>query len=54
VDAQSFSSGKIIFSPYNGARYYKTKKVALNIEAGHHTRNVGLSFKFSVKKFGEP
>lgn len=46
VDAQSFSSGKIIFSPYIGARYYITKKLALNIEAGQHTGNVGLSFKF--------
>ncbi|MES2517677.1 MAG: hypothetical protein V4585_06195 [Bacteroidota bacterium] len=33
-------------SPYVGAKYYVTKKVSLNIEAGQYTGNVGLGFKF--------
>lgn len=43
---QGFNQNQFIFSPYVGARYYVTKKVALNIEVGQHTGNVGLSFKF--------
>jgi hypothetical protein len=46
VEGQSFSNGKMIFSPYIGARYYLTKKVALNLELGQYTGNAGLSFKF--------
>jgi hypothetical protein len=42
----SYHPDNIIFSPYVGARYYVTKKVALNLEVGQHTGSVGLSFKF--------
>ena len=38
--------GKMIFNPYIGARYYFTKKVAINLEASQYTGNIGLSFKF--------
>jgi hypothetical protein len=41
-----YSQNKFILSPYIGARYYVTKKVALNLEVGQYTGNVGLSFKF--------
>ena len=46
VEIRSFSNGKMILSPYIGARYYVTKKVALNLELGQQTGNAGLSFKF--------
>ena len=46
VAASSFSNGNVILSPYVGARYYVTKKVAINLEAGQYTGSVGLSFKF--------
>lgn len=42
---QGSNRNQFIFSPYIGARYYVTKKVALNIEAGQYTGNIGLSFK---------
>ena len=46
VNLPSSQNGQMIFSPYVGARYYVTKKVALNLELGQYTGNVGLSFKF--------
>jgi hypothetical protein len=46
LSIQGYSQNKFILSPYIGARYYVTKKVALNLEAGQYTGNVGLSFKF--------
>ncbi len=46
VATSSFSNGNVILSPYVGARYYITKKVAINLEAGQYTGNIGLSFKF--------
>jgi hypothetical protein len=46
LSIQGYNQNKFILSPYVGARYYVTKKVALNLEAGQYTGNVGLSFKF--------
>jgi hypothetical protein len=43
---QGYSQNQLILSPYIGARYYVTKKVALNLEVGQYTGNVGVSFKF--------
>jgi hypothetical protein len=40
-----YNQNLFIFSSYVGARYYVTKKVALNLEVGRYTGNVGLSFK---------
>ncbi len=40
------TNGQFIFSPYVGARYYVTQKISLNIEAGQHTGNIGIGFKF--------
>jgi hypothetical protein len=46
VTYQLRTNGQFIFSPYVGARYFVTKKIAIGVEAGQHTGNVGLSFKF--------
>lgn len=44
VNASGYS--QLIFSPYVGARYFVTKKVAINLELGQHTGNIGVGFKF--------
>ena len=42
----AYNYGKMILSPYIGAKYYLTKKVSLNLEIGQHTGNIGIGFKF--------
>jgi hypothetical protein len=43
---QSMNNGQFILSPYVGAKYYVTKKISLNIEAGQQTGSIGIGFKF--------
>jgi hypothetical protein len=42
----NYGQEQFIFSPYIGARYYVTKKVAFNIEAEQSKGRIGLSYKF--------
>jgi hypothetical protein len=43
---KAYSYNDVVFAPYIGARYYFTKKVALNLELDQYSGKAGLSFKF--------